>query len=108
MPRFEQIFFAGSGLKHLQKDKFRNHLVAVPSAKCMKAFNKYVEKLYEEKTLYTLENKELSEIRDFLIPMLMNGRVKVGKSSEKTRFQKVAKYEAIDQKQIAAAEESEW
>ncbi len=40
-------------------------------------FQKVVKPIYEQMVKKKIENKELTEIRDFLLPLLMNGQVKV-------------------------------
>ena len=54
------------------------------------AYNKRVARLFNEKTAsliqqtnqIPIENQQLASLRDFLLPMLMNGQVKVGKAGE--------------------------
>ena len=54
------------------------------------AYNKRVAQLFNEKTAsliqqtnqIPIENQQLASLRDFLLPMLMNGQVKVGKAGE--------------------------
>lgn len=77
LPNFEQLFFTGSGLKHLQKDAFKKHQVVIPSIECVRKFNTYAENLYIKKAECFLENEQLTQLRDFLLPMLMNGQVKI-------------------------------
>ncbi len=78
MPQFEQLFFAGSGLKHLQKDALKKQCVALPSDEVIGEFNVLLDDLWDKRTACFLENQQLASLRDFLLPMLMNGQVKVG------------------------------
>lgn len=71
-------FFAGSGLKHLQKDAFKSHKLVIPPKTLIQIFNKTADKCFAKISEIKLENQSLSELRDFLLPMLMNGQVKVG------------------------------
>ena len=78
MPQFEQLFFAGSGLKHLQKDALKKQCVVLPSDEVIGEFNDVLDDLWDKRTECFLENQQLASFRDFLLPMLMNGQVKVG------------------------------
>lgn len=70
-------FFAGSGLKHLQKDAFKKHKIVIPPIDLGIMFNKTADQAFEESSQIQLENHTLSELRDYLLPMLMNGQIKV-------------------------------
>lgn len=76
MPQFEQLFFAGSGLKHLQKDSLKNQYILLPDEKVLRNFNNICELIWKKITNYLIENQELVSLRDFLLPLLMNGQVK--------------------------------
>ena len=74
----EQInnnYFAGSGLKHLQKDIFKKIKLVVPEKELLHSFNEFAQSLFQAISLYKLQNKELASLRDWLLPMLMNGQV---------------------------------
>lgn len=75
LPNFEQLFFAGSGLKHLQKEQFKKTNIIIPSNEILKKFNDICEKCWSLITKLIIENQQLTELRDFLLPMLMNGQV---------------------------------
>lgn len=79
MPQFEQLFFAGSGLKHLQKDALKNQLVPLPADNVIDAFNLAVESIFEKVSTSFIENKQLESLRDFILPMLMSGQVEVSR-----------------------------
>ena len=70
-------FFAGSGLKHLQKDAFKNHKILIPPRSLIQKFNKTADKCFSKVSEIKIENQALSELRSFLLPMLMNGQVKI-------------------------------
>ena len=76
MPQFEQLFFAGSGLKHLQKDFLKNQYILLPDEKVLRNFNNICELIWKKITNCLIENQELVSLRDFLLPLLMNGQVK--------------------------------
>ena len=75
MPQFEQLFFAGSGLKHLQKDSLKNQYILLPDEKVLRNFNNICELIWKKITNCLIENQELTALRDFLLPLLMNGQV---------------------------------
>jgi type I restriction enzyme S subunit len=69
--------FAGSGLKHLQKDAFKQIKIVIPNSKITEAFNSIVGNYFKDKSKRQIENKKLAALRDWLLPMLMNGQIKV-------------------------------
>ncbi|MDD7473772.1 MAG: hypothetical protein PUH01_06505, partial [Pseudomonadota bacterium] len=77
LPQFEQLFFAGSGLKHLQKDALKNLKLVIPSNDLISNFNVIMDSIYDKNTACILENQHLASLRDFLLPMLMNGQVTI-------------------------------
>jgi type I restriction enzyme S subunit len=44
-------------------------------------FHQMVNPMYEKQQVLSKENQQLSSLRDWLLPMLMNGQVKVGDSA---------------------------
>lgn len=51
--------------------------LAIPDAKLVKSFAQIAESAFESIANNTRENRKLSELRDWLLPMLMNGQVSV-------------------------------
>ena len=49
----------------------------------LKGFNKTINPILEDFKVYSKENQKLTELRDWLLPMLMNGQVMVGEAKEK-------------------------
>lgn len=70
-------FFAGSGLKHLQKDAFKSHRLILPPDTLVRKFNETADKCFTKVSEIKIESQYLSGLRDFLLPLLMNGQVKV-------------------------------
>lgn len=70
-------FFQGSGLKHLQKPLLKQEKIYIPSKEEITEFNKVVQPMFDMIASNTRENKHLTELRDFLLPMLMNGQIDV-------------------------------
>jgi type I restriction enzyme S subunit len=72
-----------SGIKNLLFDDFVTaYMVAKPTECLLKEFNEKIS-LFEKKRQENLkQNQELAQLRDWLLPMLMNGQVTVGDAEE--------------------------
>lgn len=70
-------FFAGSGLKHLQKDSLALVNLYIPTENELKKFNSVVKPAMETMAKLFLETKKLKQQRDFLLPLLMNGQATI-------------------------------
>lgn len=77
MPQFEQLFFTGSGLKHLQKDALKKQYMVLPTDDVLNRFNSLVDSMWGRLSESYFENQQITSLRDYLLPMLMNGKVKV-------------------------------
>lgn len=69
-----QKFFQGTGLKHLQKPLLKDRSIYIPDFKELQAFNELVNPMFNVISENTRENQVLITIRDWLLPMLMNGQ----------------------------------
>lgn len=70
-------YFAGSGLKHLQKDSFAQIPLYIPTDYEISRFNSIAVYCYKMISDNYLENKSLESIRNSLSPLLMNGQVPI-------------------------------
>ena len=77
-PELDQKFFQGTGLKHLQKPLLKERMIYIPSEKEIAEFNAKVKPLMDMISANVRENKKLIALRDWLLPMLMNGQATVG------------------------------
>lgn len=68
-------FFKGTALKHLQKDLLREREIYIPSAAELEKFNSGVQPCFSLLSKNLRENYRLANLRDFLLPLLMNGQV---------------------------------
>ncbi len=68
-------YFAGTGLKHLQKDLFKDTHIAIPNEETLKMFNEISNKMFNKISRIYKENQELIKLREDLLPLLMNGQV---------------------------------
>jgi len=72
-----------SGIKNLLLDSFlSSYSTVVPDEKVVNQFYDIMESIQEKKQIALAENQKLSSLRDWLLPMLMNGQVKVGEDKE--------------------------
>ena len=76
-PELNQKFFQGTGLKHLQKPLLKDRMIYIPSEQEIQGFNSKVQPLMDMISTNTRENKRLTTLRDWLLPMLMNGQATV-------------------------------
>ena len=76
-PELEQKFFQGTGLKHLQKPLLKDRLIYIPKKSELDNFNKRVMPMYNIISENTRENQQLIALRDWLLPMLMNGQANI-------------------------------
>ena len=76
-PELNQKFFQGTGLKHLQKPLLKDRLIYIPSEEEIKGFNSKVQPLMDMISANTRDNIRLINLRDWLLPMLMNGQATV-------------------------------
>ena len=73
----DRKFFHGSGLKHLQKSLLKQEQIYIPSEDEINKFNYNVQSMFDTIASNTIEIKKLTELKDFLLPMLMNGQINV-------------------------------
>ena len=68
----------GSARDNLSQDMIRNIKVVIPSNDILDRFYDFSNNIIKEITKKQQENEQLTQLRDWLLPMLMNGQVKVG------------------------------
>ena len=62
----------------LNQEDFKSLKIIAPNDDVLKSFNKQIDLLFGKLFINSKQNQELSALRDWLLPMLMNGQVKVG------------------------------
>ena len=67
----------GSTIKRLYNDNIRNIKICFPSSGVLDHFSMLVGSFIKKQQQIEKENQKLAELRDWLLPMLMNGQVKV-------------------------------
>ena len=70
-------FFLGTGLKHLQKPMLKDRPIYLPSTVELKQFNDDVKPFMSMISDNVRETKALTSLRDWLLPMLMNGQATI-------------------------------
>ena len=73
----DKRFFTGTGLKNLRKDLLRERAIYIPSASELEEFNRAVEPCFSLISKNLRENYQLAKVRDFLLPLLMNGQAEL-------------------------------
>lgn len=68
----------GTNINNLNGTMVNSFKTIIPDKKILKKFNQIVEPLFDRIGNNLKQNQELSALRDWLLPMLMNGQVKVG------------------------------
>lgn len=67
----------GSILQNVSQDTLKSLLVCLPNKATVEAFNAQIMPLVTKMDNVIRENRELTELRDWLLPMLMNGQATV-------------------------------
>ena len=65
----------GATQQGVNNDDLKNIMFPVPDIETLKKFNKIVYPILEKKFSLIKENQELESLRNFLLPLLMNGQV---------------------------------
>jgi len=84
-----------SGRKRVEASKIGMFPIALPNKVILKRFEKIVSLQFKQATINIKENQQLASLRDWLLPMLMNGQVRVGDVEEELGMvaESGAKYE---------------
>ena len=59
----------------MNKEDFSSILVLKPNSELLKTFSNKINPFIEKVLINSKENEKLTELRDWLIPLLMNGQV---------------------------------
>jgi type I restriction enzyme S subunit len=80
-----------SGIKNLLLDSFvRSYYTVVPEESIVNKFYDFMQNIQSKKQTALAENQKLVELRDWLLPMLMNGQVKIVDAKDKVELQMAA------------------
>lgn len=72
----------GSTFKEISGGTLKTIKTCLPEKKVIEKFTQIVKPIFEKQNLLELENQHLSSLRDWLLPMLMNGQVTVGEAGK--------------------------
>ncbi|MCE2732915.1 MAG: restriction endonuclease subunit S [Flammeovirgaceae bacterium] len=71
------IIASGTTQKNLSVGAIKELFVVTPPLEIMSSFTNVLNPLFNKKELLLKENQKLTELRDWLLPMLMNGQIKI-------------------------------
>jgi type I restriction enzyme S subunit len=91
---------SGSIFKNLKTDYIKDLNIVIPPIDLLKISKEFHSKLSDQILVNSKQNQELSALRDWLLPMLMNGQVQIDDQVEK-------KYEMKESEVGMAAEPGE-
>lgn len=83
MPKLFWNVATGSTIKNLSLDSIKKLKISVPNEDLVGEFHKRIGMMDNKRKNIFKENQKLAELRDWLLPMLMNGQVRVGEVEEK-------------------------
>jgi type I restriction enzyme, S subunit len=69
---------------HITQDHLRESRIALPPLSLIQKLDLIITPIFEKKVKLEEENQELASLRDWLLPMLMNGQVSIGETEEKS------------------------
>lgn len=94
MVNLKQVFdrrnVDGTTFGSITKDDLFSLKVVKPTKEILKQFNEILNPVFQKQNKLELENIQLAELRDWLLPMLMNGQVKVGAIDDKVELRMAA------------------
>ena len=65
----------GGAQQHINKNDVETHEIIVPNDKLLKEFDDRIKSIFNKISLNCFENKRLEQLRDILLPKLMNGEI---------------------------------
>lgn len=66
---------SGTNVLHLNLDGMKWYKTCIPPLSLQKKFGKIIKSINKKESLILAENRQLTSLRDFLLPLLMNGQV---------------------------------
>lgn len=74
----------GSTFKEVSASVLKTIYTTIPTCEIIKSFKEKIGPIFSKQELLEEENIQLSKLRDWLLPMLMNGQVTVGEDYKET------------------------
>ena len=72
----------GSTFKEISASTLKTIPISLPDKNEVNKYTEIVKSIFERQNILEIENQQLSELRDWLLPMLMNGQVTVKEAEE--------------------------
>ena len=76
IPKIEQLG-SGTTFKEVSKQSMETFKVIIPPLDIIEKYNHKVCSIFDEQLKLLKENDELTKVRDYLLPLLMNGQIEV-------------------------------
>ena len=67
----------GTSIKNINNNHLIDNVIAIPPEHVLQRFESIINPLFDKQGSIIQENQQLKSLRDFLLPMLMNGQVTV-------------------------------
>lgn len=83
MPYIKQ-YGAGSKFAEVSADELANMSVLLPDTTIEKKYYQKIKSIEEQVLVFEEENRQLISLRNFLLPLLMNGQVRIEKRNKKS------------------------
>lgn len=77
---------AGTIMQNVNQDTLKRMLFVLPDELLISKFNNCISPIFQNINNNVKENQQLAELRDWLLPMLMNGQVKVNERETETAY----------------------
>jgi type I restriction enzyme, S subunit len=72
-----------SGRKRVDAKTLKNYVLPIPDSETLKEFEAFTSLIFQKQTINVKQSQQLSALRDWLLPMLMNGQVTVAEAVER-------------------------
>jgi type I restriction enzyme S subunit len=72
----------GSTFKEVSATTLKTIPICLPNKIVIEKYSELISDVFKRQDIVEVENQQLSELRDWLLPMLMNGQVRVGEAEE--------------------------
>jgi type I restriction enzyme S subunit len=73
---------SGSTFQEVSTGTLRTIKTVLPTSEVLSSYDKKVKPIFKKQDILETQNQKLAELRDWLLPMLMNGQVRVDKLSD--------------------------
>jgi type I restriction enzyme S subunit len=73
---------------HITQDHLKQSRIAIPNIELIDKLDNVISPILKKVVKVKEENQKLTELRDWLLPMLMNGQGRVGETPRKENYAK--------------------